>query len=361
MCSPMARILFGISSWGLGHATRDLVLIRALLRERHQVTVISTGRALTLLQRELGDQCEFLDWPDGPKPLAASETSAYAKFTLSLPLLLRSILVEHQTLQELLATRKFDRIISDFRYGIYSSKVPTFLISHGLRLIAPNRNPTIEMAFELFNARWFEPMRRILVPDFSSPSLAGDLSHNLRFFDPEKLEYIGILSSIGRHQAEEDIDCFISVSGPEPQRTIFERMVLRQAVNLPGRVVVALGRPEDANGHRTVDNVEVYNYLDRRRQEEMMNRAKVIVTRSGYSTLMELAELGKRALLVPTPGQTEQIYLARYHRNLGSYYSVDQSKMILSRDTARAVSFAGFSPPHRTQEAVEKFLAIVTS
>lgn len=357
----MARILFAVSSWGLGHATRDLVLIQALLRERHQVTVISTGRALALLQRELGDQCEFLDWPDGPKPLGTSETSGYAKFTLALPLLLRYILVEHQTLQELLATRKFDRIISDFRYGIYSSKVPTYLISHGLRLIAPNRNSTIEMAFELFNARWFEPMRRILVPDFEAPSLAGELCHNLRFFEPQKLEYIGILSSIGHQDVDEDIDCFISVSGPEPQRAIFERIVLKQAATLPGRVVVALGRPEAADRPRLVGNAEVYNYLDRRGQEELMNRARVIVTRSGYSTLMELAELGKRALLVPTPGQTEQTYLARYHRGIGTFHSVDQSRLNLSRDLARAVTSTGFKPPYRTQEAVERFLAIVTS
>jgi uncharacterized protein (TIGR00661 family) len=357
----MAKILFAVSSWGLGHATRDLVLIQALLQQGHQVTVISTGRALTLLQRELGDQCEFIDWPDGPKPLAASETLAYAKFTLALPLLLRSILVEHQTLQELLATRKFDRIVSDFRYGIYSSKVPTYLISHGLRLIAPNRNPTIELAFELFNARWFEPMRRILVPDFETPSLAGDLCHNLRFFDADKLEYIGILSSICQRDVEQDISYFISVSGPEPQRSIFERMVLRQAASLPGRVVVALGRPEEDTKPRIVGSVEVYNYLDRRRQEEMMNRAQVVVTRSGYTTLMELTELQKRALLVPTPGQTEQTYLARYHRSLGTYFSVDQSKLNLLRDTGRAAAFSGFRPPHRTREAVEKFLSIVTS
>ncbi len=355
----MARILFAVSSWGLGHATRDLVLIRALLRERHQVTVISSGRALTLMQRELGDSCEFIDWPDGPKTLAASEASAYAKFTLALPLLLRAILVEHQTLQELLAARKFDRIISDFRYGIYSSKVPTFLISHGLRLIAPNRNPTIEMAFELFNARWFEPMRRILVPDHFHPALSGELSHNLRFFNPEQLAYIGILSSINKQDVEEDIDCFISISGPEPQRTIFEGIVLKQAAALAGRVVVTLGRPEADSGPRVIGNAEVYNYLDRRRQEAMMNRARIIVTRSGYSTLMELAELGKRALLVPTPGQTEQTYLARYHKTLGTYYSVDQSRLNLARDLPRAMAYGGFCPPYGTELATQKFLDLV--
>src|SRR3990172_411450 len=104
------KVLFAVGSWGLGHATRDLPLITRLLETGSHVTIISTDRALALLQRELGPRCEFFDWPDVPKPLARTARLFYTKFALSAPLLFRTILTEHRTLQDLLRSRRFDRI-----------------------------------------------------------------------------------------------------------------------------------------------------------------------------------------------------------------------------------------------------------
>ena len=96
------RILFAVGSWGLGHATRDLPLIERLLSEGSKVTVVSTDRALTLLKRELGTRCEFMEWPDLPKSLASSAPLSYAKFTLSLPLAYRAIIAEQHQVRGLL-------------------------------------------------------------------------------------------------------------------------------------------------------------------------------------------------------------------------------------------------------------------
>jgi UDP-N-acetylglucosamine:LPS N-acetylglucosamine transferase len=90
-----------------------------------------------------------------------------------------------------------------------------------------------------------------------------------------------------------------------------------------------------------------------------MNRAKLVITRPGYSTLMELVALGKKALFVPTPGQTEQVYLAKYHRKQGNFHSVDQDSLNLTRDVEKAKRYQGMRGKIRSEGAVKKFMSIV--
>lgn len=355
------KVLFAVGSWGLGHATRDLPLINRLLESGCELTVVSTDRALSLLRKELGPRCEFFDWPDVPKPLARTAKLFYTKFALSVPLVFRTILSEHRTLQNLLRRRRFDRIISDNRFGIHSRRIDSYQIAHGLRAIAPRRNRQLELALEYFCYSWLRPARRVIVPDYLHDGLSGDLSHNLTFFEPERLEYIGILASVRRRPVEPDVDLFVTISGPEPQRAILEEIVLGQVDALPGKVVVALGKPEEPLRTWQHDGAQVYSYLDRRQQENLMNRSRLIVSRSGYTTLMELVELNRQALLIPTPGQTEQEYLGWLHNSRGTYLSVTQQRLDLRRDVERAGSFRGYEAPHLTDESVERFVRLISS
>jgi len=127
---------------------------------------------------------------------------------------------------------------------------------------------------------------------------------------------------------------------------------------IDGRIVVTRGRPEAAGERRTENGAEIHGYLDRRAQAAMMNRARVTITRSGYTTLMELAELGKRALFVPTPGQSEQEYLARYHRERGHVWSTTQRRLDFASDLPRALAAAGV-PRISTGDSVRRFLELV--
>ena len=102
------------------------------------------------------------------------------------------------------------------------------------------------------------------------------------------------------------------------------------------------------------ENITIYGYLDRKGQAEMMNRAKLVVCRSGYTTVMELAELGKKALMIPTPGQTEQEYLGRYYAERGYYHCVSQYELDLAKDIEKARSLSGARCASRTQDNVEK-------
>src|SRR5262249_37789304 len=148
--------------------------------------------------------------------------------------------------ENLLQWHHFDRIVSDSRFGVRSPNVASFQVAHGLRFIAPRRNPAIELVMDYIYYRCFGRRTRFVVPDFAADSLSGELSHNLRFVRPDCISYVGILSGIRRLDVEEDIDCYVSISGPEPQRTILEDIILRQVYDVPGRVVISLGKPEEA-------------------------------------------------------------------------------------------------------------------
>jgi UDP:flavonoid glycosyltransferase YjiC (YdhE family) len=353
------RVLFAVAAWGLGHATRDLVLIRALLDAGHEVTIISAERALHLLRREVGDSCSFVELPDIPKPLSRRALLFYVKMSLALPLVFWTYWHEHRVVRQLCRSQRFDRVVSDTRYGVFLREIPSYYVVHSLRQIIPGRPAHLEAAVERVQKRLLSGARKLLVPDQEKDGLAGDLCHNLACSWREQVEYIGILSSVKRRPVEQDIDYFITVSGAEPQRSIFEKIVLQQARDLSGRVVIALGKP-DAPFTRSDDGrVVIYSYMSRQQQEEMMNRARLVISRSGYTTLMELAELGRKALFVPTVGQSEQEYLGRYHEQLGTMHAVPQHQLALKRDATRAESYRGIPLSHYTAESTRRFLAVL--
>lgn len=354
------NVLFAVHDWGLGHATRDLVLIRGLLDAGHAVTVLSNGRALELLGEELGGECELLQLGDIPKPLGRKPFWFYLRMSLAMPLVLAIFARERDVTRRLVQTRGFDRVISDSRFGVVSRDVPSYYLFHSLRQIIPKPFDRLESFVERRQRDLLRHATGILIPDVEEDGgLAGALCHDPACDWRGKLHYLGILSSLRRRELSQDIDFFVSVSGAEPQRTFFEEIVLAQAHDLPGRTVVALGRAGSSEPPAHTGRVTIYPYLDRRRQEEMMNRARLVVSRSGYTTLMELAELRRRALFVPTVGQSEQEYLAAHHRAKGHAFSVAQSELRLARDTAIALRYRGLPVLPPTQTSVARFLAII--
>jgi hypothetical protein len=356
------RVLFAVHDWGLGHATRDLPLIRALAGGGHEVTLISAGRALQLLRQEMGASCDYIERRDIPKPLSRQPFWFYLRMSLAMPWVLRLWRRDHRYAARLCRERGFQCIISDTRYGICLPDVPSYYVVHSLRQIIPGRPRRLEKLVECAQIHLLRGARKILVPDYAAGGLAGELCHDVACHwgnGNSWLDYIGILSSVARAPVEEDIDCFISVSGAEPQRSIFEEIVLSQVHDLSGRVVVALGKADEVPQTWDYGRITVHSYLNRSQQQEMMNRARMVVTRSGYTTLMELAELGKRALLIPTVGQSEQEYLARYHQRSGHWPTVHQSQLRLARDVARAAEYPGPPRAQPTAATVARFLALV--
>jgi uncharacterized protein (TIGR00661 family) len=352
------KVLFGVCSWGLGHATRDLPLLRRMIKAGHSLTLVGIGRSLDLLKDELKDACGYLSIPDYSSAYSERDFSV-SKFLSYFPIYMSEVVKEHLRIEKLIARGKYERIISDNRYGVYDKEIPSYLISHQLRFIAPGRVKLFEMATEGFNYSFFKnSFSKFLVPDSKEDDLSGDLSHNLKYFKAERIEYLGLLSDLKRRETAKDIDYFISLSGPEPQRTILEKKIFEQAPLLKGKVVIALGKPEDPR-NKWVNHLRVFGYLGRKRQEEIMNRSKLVITRPGYTTIMELSLLGKKALFIPTPGQTEQVYLAHYHKKRKNFYSVDQDRLNLISDVEEAKKYSGLVHKTATHEAVDRFMKIV--
>ncbi|MDQ7842669.1 MAG: glycosyltransferase family protein [Armatimonadota bacterium] len=354
------RILYAVGSWGLGHAARSLPVLEALHRDGHELTVISHGRALLMLRRELGHRCEFLEWPHFPHTVGRSALGLYLRTALAIPAMLRVMVWERRATGELLRRRRFDRIVSDNRYGVQDRRVPSFHITNNVRFLAPGRLRPLEWVLEAFNYAWFRGLRRVIVPDTPEDALAGDLAHRLRIFPPELLAYVGLLSPVRARPMPRDVDVFITISGPEPQRSILERLVRAQLAGLPGRVVVTLGRPE-GSGVERLGAAEVYDFLDRRPQEEMMNRARVVVARPGFSTLSAVAEVERQAVFIPTPGQTEQMYLATYHHARGTIYAASQTRLRLPEAVAEAARRSGLRARVKTAEGVRRVVELVSA
>ncbi|UCE73333.1 MAG: hypothetical protein JSV56_09900 [Methanomassiliicoccales archaeon] len=354
------RVLYGVCSWGLGHATRSLPIIRKLIEEGNEVTIVSTGSSLELLKMELKDKARYLDFEDYPLPYTEKSKVFLLKFIYFSPRLIRSIIDEHKSIVKFIDKNKFDFIISDNRYGIFHRNIPSFLITHQLRVIAPARIKSVENSFERFNAYFQRYFKNIMVPDYEHDGISGDLAHNLNHLKSKKVRYFGIISDFKKMEVAEDVDLLFSISGPEPQRQVLEDLVIQQINDIEGNIILSLGRnlnnKIDAMRNSLNENIQLYDFLPGEQREMIMNRAKFIISRSGYSTLMDIYALGKRAMFIPTPQQTEQEYLAKYHESMGNFLYKNQHEIDLLTDLKIAKKYRGTDKNYKIEKNTETFL-----
>lgn len=343
---------------GLGHATRSLPLIRELLARGCEVTVGSSGRSLIFLRQEVPD-AGFVDLPDY-RLTYSHRGVTLPGMLVQVPHMLKMIRREHRLTAEFVRQQQIDLVISDHRYGCYSESVPSFFITHQLRFIAPFALRPFEFIGVRFNRRYHQKYTGVIIPDLRENAgglFSGRLSqvrHRANYYFP------GILSSVGKqNKPSQDIDLLVSISGPEPQRSVFEEIVRRQIGEVPGQKVVVLGKPEAREAETPVPGLTIYPHLSRRRMEEFLSRSKLVVSRSGYSTVMELAELGKKALFVPTPGQTEQNYLAQRFASRDWAMGVPQKNVNLSRDIRLARNYSGFPGNLSTAQTVDTVMRLL--
>ena len=351
----MGHALISPLNWGLGHSTRDIPIIRELLHHGHEVTVATSGNALTLLQREC-PECNFILFKDYPAPYSSTRFFL-PKFVASSPILLKALAQERRRLSKILAEDSYDLIISDNRLGVYSDKIPSYFITHQLRFSLPDYLRPFEVPTLYFNAFFHAKFRGVIVPDISPNgcNLSGKLCRSNLEVTNRRTYYSGILTSIRKTKAEEDLDYLIIVSGPEPQRTLLEEIILKQVQKLPGEKVVLLGSPQNERHEKMDEHTTVYSYVSTEKKVELMNRARFIISRSGYTTMMEMVELDKKhGLFTPSPGQTEQEYLSRYYRKMGWFLSRSQYKLKFPGDSDAALKYNGFPEMKKTEENVRR-------
>ena len=354
-------IVYAVCSWGLGHATRSLPLIRKLIKEDNKLTIVSSGRSLTLLKNELKNTCKFFDIDDYPMLLSGNSYQFMAKSLVYWPKFINAIRVGHEKILKIISKGNYDMVISDGRYDGFSRFLPSFFISHQMRILNPMRIRSLENGSETFNKYFLKYFKSYIVPDFKEDGgLSGELGHLINKLDKTKIHYVGVLSDFSKKSVKKDIDYLISITGPEPHRTTLENKILKQAENLKGNIIATLGKSESSHFSKN-QNITTYSYLSKKERELLLNRAKLVISRSGYSTILDLAVVGSKALFIPTPGQIEQEYLASYHNKLGTFYCVEQNKINIIKDVKEAEKRTGITRECKVEKSVENCLKVLFS
>lgn len=355
----MRRALFAISSLGLGHATRSLVVIREYLRRGYAITVVSAGNALAFLRLELAGEhgVELREMPDYPPLERGSGWRMYGYLAIDLVRTWRLIRREHRELREYAAN--YDFIFSDGRYGLHSRWTPSFILSHQIALLPPKGLRDASWLTEHVNVAALRRFDCLFIPDFPHPSanLAGNLAHSHTLHRCAH-RFVGLISSYPHLALPEDIDYLFVISGyllEHKDRCV--RSLLRQAVALPGKKVFILGAA--AAGAALYDefqriDLEIHSVASGALRQELFSRARCVVARAGYTTIMDLVEHGKRAVLIPTPNQTEQEYLAHYLGGLGHFVSRAQDELDLQQALRQCASTQPFEPPWRTAQSLRR-------
>jgi len=355
----MAKILVSPLGWGIGHATRDIPIIKELLKHGHQVDTAANGRSAELLKQEFPKLKHYI-LEDYPFPPFMSRLFIF-KFTMALPTLLNAVRNERKNAEKLIKENKYDMVISDNRLGVFSRDIPSFIISHQLRFSTPRKVKFLEPFTQVFNAYYHKRFDKIIVPDnpFNVGSLSGKLSKSRIPATKKKTYFAGVLTSVEKFKVKEDIDYLIVLSkaGIELESKLFD-----QVQGLAGRKVIVLGKPGKRSEYYLDKDTLVKNYAGRKEMNKLMNRARFIITRTGYTTIMELAELEKKkALLIPIPNQTEQQYLSRYYKRNKWFYSVSQYKLNLSEDIRQARKFNGLPVMPKSKENARRLYEEVFS
>jgi uncharacterized protein (TIGR00661 family) len=332
------RVVVAPLDWGLGHATRCIPVITELLKRGCEVWVASSGPALRLLQQEF-PQLNYVELVSYRASYARRLPLMIAVF-FQIPKFLKAIRSEHHQLDRIIREHNIELVISDNRYGCWSAKVTSVFITHQINILMPKGLGWLQPLVNYVNHRLIKKFDACWVPDVEGEAnLTGELSKP----GLSNITYIGLLS---RFTATSNVrtmhDIVVVLSGPEQQRSQIESILLTQLVDWQGSVIFVRGVVEDRVCWKKEGNMSIVNYLSSIQLEEVILNAEIVIARSGYSTVMDLVRLGKKAILIPTPGQTEQEYLAARLHGMGLCVSMEQKQVNVKFAIQQAKGRIGF-------------------
>jgi uncharacterized protein (TIGR00661 family) len=327
------RILIAPLNWGLGHATRCIPLIKELIANGCVVLIAASGPLKTLLQTEF-PALQFLPIPDYRISYSRKKLWLPIKLLWQAPGILLTIYREKRWLQQCIARYNPDGIIADNRFGLHYKGLPCVYITHQLTIMAPGWFG--KWMAQKIHYHYINKFNECWVPDAAGlPNLAGKLSHPI-IKPVTPLYYLGALSRFEQQQVDKIYDLTIVLSGPEPQRTMFEDILLKELTVYAGNTLMVRGLPGNVANIPGNDRLTIVNHLPSHELSVAMQQAKLVIGRSGYTTVMDLVQLRQKAILVPTPGQAEQEYLADYLQQQGLFTSVQQKKFSLPKAIQQA-------------------------
>ncbi len=308
-------------NWGLGHTSRVVPIIFYLIEKGYDVILAADIDIINFLK------CEFpniktLLLPSYKVKFSKRKSQLFVLLAL-IPKILYHTIKEHFLLKKIIVAHNIDIVISDNRYGLWNKHVHSIFITHQSMIKLPNGFKIFEYSLYLFIRLLVSRFDRCWIPDFNDiRNLSGDLSH--KYPISPNAEFIGPLSrfllSNENITTDNKIDILCVLSGPEPQRSIFESILLKQLSNVNKKIVLVRGTNIKAEDYSFKNNITVFDICNSNKLKKLILSASVIICRSGYSSVMDLMALNKKAILVPTPGQTEQEYLANYLQKQNWFY-----------------------------------------
>ena len=299
------RILVAPLNWGLGHATRCIPIINELIQNNFEPIIASDGAALELLKKEFPN-LEAVELPSYNIRYSKNPNRLRLKFLKNAPRLLKIIKKEEKVIRELVNSKSISGIISDNRFGVRHDNIPSVFITHQLQVLSGNTT--------WLSTKWHQKIisqfDECWIPDYKTEkNLSGILGHVENF--KSTVHYLGPLSRFEKHKSNINYQLLVILSGPEPQRTFLEEILFEELKNFKGKICFVKGVIESEQRKIQHNHMTIYNFMTSAQLESTINESELIVSRSGYTTLMDLAKLEKKAFFIPTPGQFEQDYLAK--------------------------------------------------
>lgn len=331
-----ANVLVAPLDWGLGHSTRCIPLVDKLLQHGATVILATDGRAYALLQQHY-PTLTLLKLP--AYNIRYRSTNMTLAMASQLPKIVYAMVAEYIALKKIIRQHGIKIVISDNRYGLFHRKVHNIFMTHQLNVIIPN--PLLQAFIRKGLNHWIRLFfDSCWIPDVSDePSLSGILSHPAPL---PSVAYVGSLSRMQRYEVKKEYDVIAVLSGPEPQRTFLEAEIIAQAKELTNSFLIVGGKPESDERKQLSHNIKYVSFLNTTSLNRAMLAADVVISRSGYSTIMDLAKLRKKAILIPTPGQTEQEYLAQHFMDKKIFFNQSQSKLDLANALDELDDYTGF-------------------
>ncbi len=334
-------------NWGLGHATRCIPIIDSLLKQKAEVIIASDGVALSYLKEE---------YPNLQSTELPSYNVKYKKDNMvwnmasQLPAILSAMKKEKNLIQKYKKDFKLDGIISDNRYGCYDKTIPSIFITHQVNIKTPFW--PIEKTVNFFNHKFIKNFDSCWVPDNEKkPRLAGELSV---WKKSNSLEFIGPLSRMQFSKQEKKYDVIVVLSGPEPQRAKLEEILIKQLLPLNLSVLLVKGTMQSGEQEWLRPKFQVIPYLTSTALNQAILSADLVVSRSGYSSIMDYAKLACKAILIPTPGQTEQEYLAEYFKKEKIFYSQNQEEINMIEALQKSDLYRGLGEGYFNENVLDE-------
>ena len=329
------RILVAPLNWGLGHATRCIPIINALISCNFEPLIASDGASLAFLQKEFPN-LESIELPSYNIEYSKNAKHLKRNLIINSPKIYKAIQQERKLVAKLVKENYIDGIISDNRFGVFNNKAPSVYITHQLNVLS---GKTTWLSSKI-HQKIIKKYDQCWVPDVEvEPSLSGELGH-LKTFD-QNIIYLGAISRFKKLEVAQKYDLLILLSGPEPQRTFLEEKLLKQIDKYVGKVLFIKGVVEEHQKIEVKGNLTLANFMTSSDLELAINESKLVLSRSGYSTILDLANLEKKAFFIPTPGQFEQEYLAQRFEDNGIAPFANQDNFRIE-ELERTNRFNGF-------------------